>query len=127
MNMLQSFNQVRTDQQNKQKIHKYENIKYDTKEAVASFFPESDSQNTESKQNIVALQNHLLEFSINLENKTFPSKEKPRELSIEFIIVRFSGFAKKTLLGISEVILLATTILSFTLIIAISYFSKNTG
>ena len=41
------------------------------------FFPESDSQNTESKQNIVALQNHLLEFSINLENKNFPSKEKP--------------------------------------------------
>ena len=53
MNMLQSFNQGRADQQNKQKIHKYANIKYDTKEAISSFFPESDSQNTESKQNIV--------------------------------------------------------------------------
>ena len=78
--MLKSFSQVRTDQQNKQQIHKYDNIKYNANEVIASFFPEFDHLDTESKQNTSALQNHLSEFSLNLKNKVFPSKEKPYPL-----------------------------------------------
>lgn len=78
--MLKSFNQVRTDHKNKQQLHKYDNVKHNVEEIFNSFFPRHTYSKTDFKQNISSLQNHLSVFSSNLENKTFPSKEKPYPL-----------------------------------------------
>jgi len=78
--ILKSFNQVRYDQQNKHKIHEYNEIKQNTKEAVNSLFSESHYDLIESKKNITTLQNRLAEFSLKLQNENFPSKEKPYPL-----------------------------------------------
>lgn len=95
LKILESFNQVRVDQQNKQQIHNYDNVQHNTKEVIDLLFPESNYIQNEFKKNISILQNHLSEFSSNLDNKIFPSKEKPYPLVYQ--LDNESGFFLYTL------------------------------